>query len=227
MGQGKNATVPSQSDAPEESELWTAWQLFPLDDDQTCHSNDGGSAHSDGQFWEEIAGAWRHVHISAWEFNGNIRSTNWTDDSEKFRCSRKLVLSLPRVRFLGHRLLTSKSPGLLDERFKYLSWLLLPYTSVRRENKYILLYILRLVVCLARAKCNIKKQTWCQWQGSENCSDEVAQRTVNRILYGKNACSLSKMKHGYWEKQSLCWEEGMGSIQYQLYFDVWYMFLRR
>ena len=25
-------------DTPEESDLWTAWQLFPLDDDQTCHS---------------------------------------------------------------------------------------------------------------------------------------------------------------------------------------------
>ena len=29
-----------QSDALEESDLWTAWQLFPLDDDQTCHSKD-------------------------------------------------------------------------------------------------------------------------------------------------------------------------------------------
>ena len=33
--------VPLQSDAPEESDQWTAWQLFPLDDDQTCHSKDG------------------------------------------------------------------------------------------------------------------------------------------------------------------------------------------
>ena len=32
--------VPLQSEAPEESDLWTAWQLFPLDDDQTCHSKD-------------------------------------------------------------------------------------------------------------------------------------------------------------------------------------------
>ena len=30
---------------------------------------------------------------------------------KKFRCSRKLVPSLPRVRFLGHRLLSPKSPG--------------------------------------------------------------------------------------------------------------------
>ena len=117
MGQGKNPTVPSQSDAPEESNLWTAWQLFPLDDDQTCHSKDGGSTYSICQLWEEIAGAWRRVHISAWEFGGNIRPTNWTEDSEKFRCSRKLVLSLSCVRFLSHRLLTPKSPDLIDERF--------------------------------------------------------------------------------------------------------------
>ena len=26
--------VQSQTDAPEEGDLWTAWQLFPLDDDQ-------------------------------------------------------------------------------------------------------------------------------------------------------------------------------------------------
>ena len=33
MGQGEGLTVPLQSDALEESDLWTAWQLFPLDDD--------------------------------------------------------------------------------------------------------------------------------------------------------------------------------------------------
>ena len=33
MGQDEGPTVPLQSDAPEESDLWTAWQLFPLDDD--------------------------------------------------------------------------------------------------------------------------------------------------------------------------------------------------
>ena len=32
MGQGEGPTVPIQTDAPEESDLWTAWQLFPLDD---------------------------------------------------------------------------------------------------------------------------------------------------------------------------------------------------
>ena len=33
MGQCEGPTVPLQSNAPEESDLWTAWQLFPLDDD--------------------------------------------------------------------------------------------------------------------------------------------------------------------------------------------------
>ena len=33
MGQGEGPTVPIQTDAPEESDLWTAWQLFLLDDD--------------------------------------------------------------------------------------------------------------------------------------------------------------------------------------------------
>ena len=32
--------VQSKTDAPEESDQWTVWQLFPLDDDQTCHSKD-------------------------------------------------------------------------------------------------------------------------------------------------------------------------------------------
>ena len=33
MGQSEGPTVPIQTDAPEESNLWIAWQLFPLDDD--------------------------------------------------------------------------------------------------------------------------------------------------------------------------------------------------
>ena len=32
--------VHSHTDVQEESELWTAWQLFPLDDDQNGHSKD-------------------------------------------------------------------------------------------------------------------------------------------------------------------------------------------
>ena len=35
--------------------------------------------HPDCQISEEIAEAWRRVHISAWEFEGNIRPTNWTE----------------------------------------------------------------------------------------------------------------------------------------------------
>ena len=33
MEQSEGPTVPLLSDAPEESDLWTAWQLFLLDDD--------------------------------------------------------------------------------------------------------------------------------------------------------------------------------------------------
>ena len=40
MGQGEGPTVPLQSDAPEESDLWTAWQLFLLDDDLTFNFKD-------------------------------------------------------------------------------------------------------------------------------------------------------------------------------------------
>ena len=33
MGQGEGPTITIQTYEPEESDLWTAWQLFPLDDD--------------------------------------------------------------------------------------------------------------------------------------------------------------------------------------------------
>ena len=36
--------------------------------------------HPDRQISEEIAEAWRRVHITAWEFEGNIRPTNWTEE---------------------------------------------------------------------------------------------------------------------------------------------------
>ncbi len=32
------------------------------------------------QISEEIAEAWSRVHITAWEFEGNIRPTNWTEE---------------------------------------------------------------------------------------------------------------------------------------------------
>ena len=58
----------------------------------------------------------------------------------KFRCSLKLVPSLPRVRFLGHRLTYTEVSR--------------PHRRTIRKNEYIFLYILRVVVCLARAKLN-------------------------------------------------------------------------
>ena len=41
--------------------------------------------HPDRQISEEIAEAWRRVHITAWEFEGNIRPTNWTEGGQLSR----------------------------------------------------------------------------------------------------------------------------------------------
>ena len=38
--------------------------------------------HPDRQISEEIAEAWRRVHITAWEFEGNIWPTNWTEGGQ-------------------------------------------------------------------------------------------------------------------------------------------------
>ena len=70
-----------------------------------------------------------------------------------------------------------------------------------------------------------KRQTLCQEQGSENFCDEVGQWIVNRILRGWDTCSYSKAEHCFWEKQWLCRETEIGSIEDQLNFDVWYIFL--
>ena len=56
-------------------------------------------------------------------------------------------------------------------------------------------------------KKEFKRKILCQWQGSENCSDEVAQRTVNRILWGRDTCSHLKVEHCYWEKQWPSWHD--------------------
>ena len=41
MGRAKKCPwYTHKTDAPEESDLWTTWQLFPLDDDQTCDFKD-------------------------------------------------------------------------------------------------------------------------------------------------------------------------------------------
>ena len=41
--------------------------------------------HPDRQISEEIAEAWRRVHITTWEFEGNIRPTNWTEGGQASR----------------------------------------------------------------------------------------------------------------------------------------------
>ena len=48
--------------------------------------------HLDRQISEGIVEAWRRVHISAREFEDNIRPTNWIEGSKKkvSRCSRNL-----------------------------------------------------------------------------------------------------------------------------------------
>ena len=111
-----------------------------------------------GQLWEEITWAKRRVYIAALEFDGNIRSTILNERQWNSAVHASLSRRYPVWVFSAIVLLTPKCPGLIDERFEYLSWLLLLHTSVRRENKYIFLYILRVVVCLARAKRNMCKQ---------------------------------------------------------------------
>ena len=68
---------------------------------------------------------------------------------------------------------------------------------------------LGLISSLPPHERGFKRQTLYQWRGSENCCDEVAQRTVNRILRGWDTCSYSKMEQYFWEKWWLCWEVGM------------------
>ena len=92
MGQGQNPMVQSQTDALEESDLRTAWQLFPLDDDQTCHSKDGRSAYSDGQLWEEIEVGVELLYNSVHrKFNEFGDQKSWRNDAvEKTAPSREL-----------------------------------------------------------------------------------------------------------------------------------------
>ena len=64
--------------------------------------------HPDRQISEEIAGMWRRVHIFAWELEGNIRPTNWTEDGEKIPLFTKAApvvascaLSRPSSTYIG------------------------------------------------------------------------------------------------------------------------------
>ena len=121
--------VPLQSDAPEESDLWTAWQLFPLDDDHTGHSKDSGSDTSWSPDIGRIAEAWRRVHISAWEFEGNIRPTNWTESSKKDPAVHKtdLVVTLCAL---------SRPSSTYIEEFKPHRWtILIPLMTAPTSHK--------------------------------------------------------------------------------------------
>ena len=56
--------VPLQSDAPEESDLLTAWQLFLLDDSQTCHSKDWvGDREGDELLYNSVKTEVRQLEI--------------------------------------------------------------------------------------------------------------------------------------------------------------------
>ena len=65
-----------------------------------------------------------------------------------------------------------------------------------------------------------KKQMLRQWRASENCNDEVAERTVKRILWDMDTCSHSEVKLCYWEKRWLCWEVGIWPTEIQLHVPV-------
>ena len=53
------------------SDLWTAWQLFPLDDDQKCHSKD----------W---VGDWTIILLRK-----DRKSVSWRSDELEARCGRE------------------------------------------------------------------------------------------------------------------------------------------
>ena len=98
--------------------------------------------HPDRQILEEIAGAWRRVHISAWEFEGNIRPTNWTEVSEKIPLFTKAgpVISLCA--------LSRPSSTYIEEFTPHRRMILIPLlttpTSHKRPSRkwiYIVIYI--------------------------------------------------------------------------------------
>ena len=108
-----------------------------------------------GQLWKEIA--WAKKRGVWWWYKVN----DFELKVVKFRCLGELVPSLPRVRFLGHRL-TYTEVSRPHRRTIRIPLLIAPTSHKRPSRKYIFLYILR-VVCLARAKRN------------KYCSGEVFQ----------------------------------------------------
>ena len=70
--------------------------------------------HPDRQISEEIAEAWRRVHITAWEFEGNIRPTNWSERDN----GRQLSSSASWRRAVVGKAL----PGRRGSREPWLSW---------------------------------------------------------------------------------------------------------
>ena len=96
--------------------------------------------HPDCQISEEIAEEWRHVHISVWEFEGNIRPTNWTEDSEKIPRFTKadLVVTLCALSRLSSTYIEEFKP---HRRMILIPLLTAPTSHKHPSRKYILLYI--------------------------------------------------------------------------------------
>ena len=128
---------------------------YGCDDDQTCHSKKGGSCMFR---WPVMGGdcvgeeACPYLRVGVW---WKYKFDDFERKAVKFRSSLKPVPSLPRVRFLGH-LLTYTEVSRPHKRTIRIPLLIAPTSHKRpsKKNKYIFLYILRVVVCLAWAKRN-------------------------------------------------------------------------
>ena len=68
---------------------WDEVKKIPLYSHRLTHRK--RVTHPDRQISEEIAEAWRRVHITAWEFEGNIRPTNWTEGRQARRRASSIV----------------------------------------------------------------------------------------------------------------------------------------
>ena len=79
----------SQTDAPEESGLWTARQLFPLDDNQTSHSKTAEVTHPDGQLCGDIEWAIELLYNSVKTGSQLVWRPVWSPDPLVTRCGRE------------------------------------------------------------------------------------------------------------------------------------------